>query len=127
MRERSESLVGLSFLSRRCRHIFGMFRPPEWWGCELQPWAPDEHGVEVVTIAMLQKTTYTVFVRNYALDQPTELAGASAGATTLAEATHELGPPPGYGEHTREVLRRYGGLQEEQVEAMIAEGAAVQG
>ena len=32
--------------------------------------------VQVVRIDSLQKTTYSVFVRNYDLTQPTELAGA---------------------------------------------------
>ena len=32
-------------------YVYGMFRPQEWWGCELRPWAPDDYGVPVVTNA----------------------------------------------------------------------------
>ena len=29
-------------------YVYGMFRPPEWWGCELPPFAPDYYGTPVV-------------------------------------------------------------------------------
>ena len=29
--------------------VFGMFRPPVWWGCELAPFAPDAHGAIQIT------------------------------------------------------------------------------
>ena len=31
------------------QYVYGMFRPPEWWGCELRPWEPSYFGQKMVT------------------------------------------------------------------------------
>ena len=36
--------------------VYGMFRPQQWWGCELRPWAPDNFGEAVITNTSVFKT-----------------------------------------------------------------------
>ena len=50
-----------------------------------------------------------------------EARGGSAGG---ARAPRELLPPPGYGEHTVEVLTQLAGLGEAEVRTLIDEGVA---